>query len=162
MKKNSQNIDIRFYDAYIQIIKANDTPTISKLCQATSLNRTTFYRHFETKEIFEKRFIKYFMSNLKKVTIRDIVFLIENKIDDLKTYQSFISKFIKSDEIKLEILNEINQFLNENNIEEINKAKLYYLIGGLYNVFYAYFNNMISADGFVISIKEALNNMQQK
>lgn len=49
MKKNSQNIDIRFYDAYIQIIKANDTPTISKLCQATSLNRTTFYRHFETK-----------------------------------------------------------------------------------------------------------------
>ena len=73
MKKQEQReqTDKVIFMEYIKLLKNDDKLTIIKLCSNAKINRETFYRHFETKQNFERMFVKYVFLKYNQISEKE-------------------------------------------------------------------------------------------
>ena len=110
MKKQEQReqTDKVIFKEYIKLLKNDDKPTIIKLCSNAKINRETFYRHFETKQNFERMFVKYVFLKYNQISEdKNFLFNIRCYIEIIKQYKNIIVKLLNSPDIREEILNDI-------------------------------------------------------
>lgn len=152
MKKQEQReqTDKVIFKEYIKLLKNDDNPTIIKLCSNAKINRETFYRHFETKQNFERMFVKYVFLKYNQISEdKNFLFNIMCYIEIIKQYKNIIVKLLNSPDIREEILNEIKIRLNDKDLDETKKAKHIFLIGGINSIIYAYINDEITSENLI-------------
>lgn len=152
MKKQEQSeqTDKVIFKEYIKLLKNDDKPTIIKLCSNAKINRETFYRHFETKQNFERMFVKYVFLKYNQISEdKNFLFNIRCYIEIIKQYKNIIVKLLNSPDIREEILNEIKIRLNDKALDESKKAKHIFLIGGINSIIYAYINDEITSENLI-------------
>lgn len=152
MKKQEQReqTDKVIFKEYIKLLKNDDKPTIIKLCSNAKINRGTFYRHFETKQNFERMFVKYVFLKYNQISEdKNFLFNIRCYIEIIKQYKNIIVKLLNSPDIREEILNEIKIRLNDKALDESKKAKHIFLIGGINSIIYAYINDEITSENLI-------------
>ncbi len=152
MKKQEQReqTDKVIFKEYIKLLKNYEKPTIIKLCSNAKINRETFYRHFETKQNFERMFVKYVFLKYNQISEdENFLFNIRCYIEIIKQYKNIIIKLLNSSDIREEILNEIKIRLNDKDLDEAKKAKHIFLIGGVNSIIYAYINDEITSENLI-------------
>lgn len=132
------------------MLKNDDKPAIIKLCSNAKINRETFYRHFETKQNFERMFVKYVFLKYNQISEdKNFLFNIRCYIEIIKQYKNIMVKLLNSPDIREEILNEIKIRLNDKALDESKKAKRIFLIGGINSIIYAYINDEITSENLI-------------
>lgn len=152
MKKQEQReqTDKVIFKEYIKLLKNDDKPTIIKLYSNAKINRETFYRHFETKQNFERMFVKYVFLKYNQISEdKNFLFNIRCYIEIIKQYKNIMVKLLNSPDIREEILNEIKIRLNDKALDESKKAKHIFLIGGINSIIYAYINDEITSEKLI-------------
>lgn len=120
--------------------------SIGEITAKAGVNRSTYYRNFNSKEeiikFYFQSILKSFLElidNKETVTLNEYLYkmyaqFIQYKIELLRIYRDGISYLI------LETLNEI--FLKNHKKYTFEKQyKIYYHTGGIYNIFLLWFNN---------------------
>ena len=122
--------------------------TIQEITDKAGVNRSTYYRNFNSKEAI----IEFFLYNIMDNYIKEYATL---KTDSIKTYLYTIFKhfyyyksellLINKNELSYLLLNVLNNKFNEiYNLNETDlgqQYKLYYHIGGIYNNYILWFSH---------------------
>lgn len=162
--KNYQRIDQNIRDAFIKIATEKESKkiTVTEICTAANVNRTTFYKHYKgvweigstiQKEVIDQIF-EIFLQFYDKKYLSNSHFLVDNLNNSIKSNVDYYHRIFQVIGTRY-FFDELIEYIQKNLVKNSPIAKMidtsepmktasFFLVGGLVNVYFEWFSGMIN------------------